>query len=401
VLIFEPRTEGHHLSYLKAITEDLLSAGYRLTLAIDTRPVPLRQIRDEMAVVLDKATILPLQELFGSRGGKRRIDAVANCLSKSGAELAFMPNFDEVASRMLRSAALGIMPDNSIRGRLAGIYFRPRFLQDSGISTHWLKSVGFRRLLRNGWFRHLFLLDPFLCERLKLRVCRAPVSCIPDPFPGDFHFDQAHARQELNVKPNCHVLLFYGARYPRKGLSVVLGAMESLPSELPAFLLCAGEPMGDRDEARRLADLAAKGRARVIARHISNEEEKKFFAASDVVLLPYLRHFGSSGILARAIGAGKPVIASDEGLIAQFVRDLNIGLLFRSGDVGQLATAIRTTVNASKSQTLGWQASALAAAPKWSRKAFRQALLEGLSPALSRSADESGRPIPRSDCVAH
>jgi hypothetical protein len=27
ILVYEPRIEGHHLGYLKAITEDLLGAG--------------------------------------------------------------------------------------------------------------------------------------------------------------------------------------------------------------------------------------------------------------------------------------------------------------------------------------------------------------------------------------
>ena len=38
ILVYEPRVEGHHLGYLKAITEDLLGAGFRLTLAVDRRP---------------------------------------------------------------------------------------------------------------------------------------------------------------------------------------------------------------------------------------------------------------------------------------------------------------------------------------------------------------------------
>ena len=32
LLIYEPRIEGHHLSWLRFITEDFLSAGLRLTL---------------------------------------------------------------------------------------------------------------------------------------------------------------------------------------------------------------------------------------------------------------------------------------------------------------------------------------------------------------------------------
>jgi hypothetical protein len=38
LLVVEPRVEGHHPGWLKFITEDLLSAGYELSLAVDLRP---------------------------------------------------------------------------------------------------------------------------------------------------------------------------------------------------------------------------------------------------------------------------------------------------------------------------------------------------------------------------
>ncbi len=38
LLIFENRTEGHHLHWLRYITEDFLTTGSRVTLALDYRP---------------------------------------------------------------------------------------------------------------------------------------------------------------------------------------------------------------------------------------------------------------------------------------------------------------------------------------------------------------------------
>ena len=34
----EPSVDGHHVGWLRFITEDLLGAGFSLTLAVDTRP---------------------------------------------------------------------------------------------------------------------------------------------------------------------------------------------------------------------------------------------------------------------------------------------------------------------------------------------------------------------------
>src|SRR5262249_7728172 len=148
------------------------------------------------------------------------------------------------------------------------------------------------------------------------------VSYLPDPYPDDFAADRQQARREFQLGNDERVFLFYGTAYRRKGLPLVLRAMESLPNNVPALLLCAGQHPHDPLVVQRLAALEAAGKARVIARYVSADEEKKLFAASDVVLLPYQRHEGSSGVMVRAIGAGLPVIASDERLMGRLVRDL-------------------------------------------------------------------------------
>jgi hypothetical protein len=81
--------------------------------------------------------------------------------------------------------------------------------------------------------------------------------------------------------------------------------------------------------------------------------------------------------MVRAIGAGLPVIASDERLMGRLVRDLGLGLLFSSGDASALRESILAMAKAGDDQMTRWRAAARATAPKWSRSAFRQALLGG------------------------
>ncbi len=45
----------------------------------------------------------------------------------------------------------------------------------------------------------------------------------------------------------------------------------------------------------------------------------------DVVLIPYQRHVGSSGLLIWAASAGKPVITQDFGLIGALTRAYKLG----------------------------------------------------------------------------
>lgn len=376
VLIYEPRVEGHHLSYLKFLVEDLCSADFPLALAVDTRPKQFALIENQLGGLLKNVRVFSVCDANGRRAGDGYAGSVATCLEKSGADTAFLNSFDEIASVMLRQVALGRRPPDILRGRCGGIYLRPRFMGGGTFSLNlWLKSIGFKRLLRQNWFRQLLFLDPFLQAQLKAMQPDAPMYFLPDPFPDDFAADPAIARRQLNIPPNKCVLLFYGGAYRRKGLRVAIAAMRKLPQSLPAFLLFAGHQPEDATLSHELKLLESEGRARLLNHYVSDAEEKFLFAVCDFVLLPYLKHFGSSGVLSRAAGAGKPVIASDEQLIGRLVRKRRLGLLFPSGNAPALGRAIIQALKASPEEKMAWQKSAATFAGQYSRAAFRSALL--------------------------
>ena len=102
------------------------------------------------------------------------------------------------------------------------------------------------------------------------------------------------------------------------------------------------------------------------------------FGACDVVLLPYLNHFGSSGVLSRAMAAGKMVVVSDEQLLGRLTRERGLGLLFPSGDVGRLRERIREAAAMGPEQVARHSAAARDYAKSYSREAYRAALLASL-----------------------
>jgi glycosyltransferase involved in cell wall biosynthesis len=379
ILIFEPRVEGHHLGFLKVISEALAGADYRLTLAINTQPEPYARIRAVMPDILGRVSIVSAND---GGSGVARVTAL---FGQAQADLAFLPNLDEIGSSMLRRAAFGFMPPQELRGRLGGIYHRPRFLGSLEVSPNQhLKAAGFSRLLRRSYFSHMFLIDPFLHAELKAREPDAPVFYIPDFFPTNFTADRAAARRKLDLPEGKRVFLFYGLGNRRKGLGLAVRAMLAMADDTPAFLLCAGKQAADQGVAQGLERLAERGRARVIDRYVTDEEEKSLFAASDFVLLPYHRHFGVSGVLMRAIGAGRPAIVSDEELLGRLTRERGLGILFRSGDAVALQHAIERAALASQEDRARWQAAVRADAPNWTQSAFCDALIASFKDAVER-----------------
>jgi len=108
MLIFEPRADGHHLSWLRLISAGFLSIGMRVTLALDDRPEAMARIRTELGTVMEQVEILPVFDRNGRYREKSKLRTMALCQRESGAGELFLPNLDEIASGFLRRAAVGI-----------------------------------------------------------------------------------------------------------------------------------------------------------------------------------------------------------------------------------------------------------------------------------------------------
>jgi len=380
LLVYEPRTEGHHLGWLRFIVEDLLSADYQISLAVDLRPAARGKLEDHLAGLWPQLKLFSACDDAGRRHGDGGTGSLAFFLRQSGAERLFLAAFDEIASACWRRAVFGLTPLAELQGRMGGIYHRPRFL----VAPWWspnrlLKNIGFRKLLSAGWVSQLLLVDEFLAAALKKQFPAAPLFFLPDPCPVDSGGNSQHARRQLGLPLDKRILLFFGTGHRRKGLHLAVEALLALPLQEAPFLLCAGQQNAKGPTARALDHLVRDGRALVIDRYVSSEEEKLCFAAADVVLLPYINHFGTSGVLSRAMAAGKMVIASDEQLLGRLTREHGLGLLFPSGDVPQLRERIRQAASMSPAELARWAAAAKAYAQRYSRAAFRSALLQALA----------------------
>jgi glycosyltransferase involved in cell wall biosynthesis len=97
------------------------------------------------------------------------------------------------------------------------------------------------------------------------------------------------------------------------------------------------EPRAKYEAALR--DPALAGKTTVVDRYVANEEVAAYFAAADVVALPY-RSATGSGIAQVAFGAGVPVIATRAGGLEEVVEDRVSGLLVEPSDPPALARAI-------------------------------------------------------------
>jgi len=151
-----------------------------------------------------------------------------------------------------------------------------------------------------------------------------PIGIAPEDFPR-------------NSGPREPLLLLVGRDCFRKGLPVLVQAIRQLGPRLPELRV---EVIGEEfPHARLAAKLMARGRPiRFLPGLAPSELYRRYARASALVLPSYEEAFGLT--LLEAFAAGLPVIASRVGGIPEVVEDGVSGLLFRSGEAGELAENI-------------------------------------------------------------
>jgi glycosyltransferase involved in cell wall biosynthesis len=168
-----------------------------------------------------------------------------------------------------------------------------------------------------------------------------------------------------NSKPR--TILFIGRLIEIKGVDVLLRAMEGLSN---SRLVVAGE--GHRsDELKRLARSLSVD-ARFVGR-IGAPDRQRLLSACDAVVIPSRvlsdgRTEGTPVVCLEAMAAGRAVIASRVGGLAEVIDDGENGLLFEQGDHLMLKEKLALVLSDDRLRLeLAENAQRFAAAFEWSR----------------------------------
>ena len=210
--------------------------------------------------------------------------------------------------------------------------------ETSGLKS-WLSSRVLRRgdyfLTHSVWDRTNLLnwIGPDRGDRVKM-----------SPHPVYDHLDAeemdpAGARARLGV--NCEkVLLFFGFIREYKGLRYLLQSLPLILDRFPIHLLVAGESWEDVRPYRELVErLHLQERVTMHTRYVPDEMVPTYFAASDLVVVPYTSAT-QSGIVQLAHGFRKPVVVGNVGGIPEAVEQGRTGYLVPPRNPEAIAEAV-------------------------------------------------------------
>ena len=149
------------------------------------------------------------------------------------------------------------------------------------------------------------------------------------------------ARKRINLRVEENVMLFFGFVREYKGLKHLINAMPIVKEKIPNIkLLIVGDFGNDKQQ---YLDLMAENKVEnvisIYEGYIPDKEVEKYFAACDLVVLPY-ESATQSGIVQIAYGFEKPVIVTNVGGLPDVVTNGRTGYVVEAGNANAIADAV-------------------------------------------------------------
>lgn len=157
------------------------------------------------------------------------------------------------------------------------------------------------------------------------------------------NISKEEARKRLDIKPEKKILLFFGFVREYKGLKYLIQAMPEVVRRVEGIeLLIAGDFAGAEEKQRYLnliLECGIQEHVKIYDGYIPDKEVENFFAACNLVVLPYISAT-QSGIVQIAFGFEKPVVVTDVGGLPDVVENGKTGYVVETENSARLAEAI-------------------------------------------------------------
>ncbi|MCH8814213.1 MAG: glycosyltransferase family 4 protein [Chloroflexi bacterium] len=181
----------------------------------------------------------------------------------------------------------------------------------------------------------------------EMRFAESEVSVIPHGVlvPPGPTLGREEAKERLGLAPDAKVVLYFGHIRKYKGIRTLLDAFRTVADEAPsAHLVIAGQPWVDwAPYEARIAVLKLTDRVTTKLGFVASADVGAYFAAADVIALPYSHFEAQSGIGAMALAYERAVVVSDVGGLPDVVSDPRAIVPPRDvGSLGRALTAILT-----------------------------------------------------------
>jgi glycosyltransferase involved in cell wall biosynthesis len=362
IMLFDLATGGHHSSYIRHIVmywcDEKLSANLHVVVSphfIDEHSdiVNISIEHNQSQIKFIPITIEEYSDLMNKSSLLKRFFQEWNLYCKYASEL----KIEHSLLMYLDTLQMPIVFGRKSPCSFSGIYFRPTFhyqyfdnyvpsWKDSLIAR--LKKILLFCVLKNPQFKVLFCLDQFAIKYIEKINIKNKSVYLPDPMQiyNDDKLKIEELKIRLGIDNSRKVFLLFGSLEIRKGIYELLEAINLLSSDTSkylCFVLAGSIVSSEKLKIKSLVqEISDNSPVQIITcdEFIPESEVHVYFQIADVILAPYQRHVGMSGILLLAAAAKKTILSSDYGLLGQLVRQYQLGITVDSTSPQAIADGI-------------------------------------------------------------
>lgn len=371
IVYFEPGSGGHQQYYAELLLRGARQSDHSLTIVVCAHPAIVRslEVMEGMSRV-EKGRVefiahseSEVRKLSGGSLFARGLYAwnlAQTRALEAGANHLYISYFDHA----IVGALLNLFSRNSDY-TISGLVFRPvqhyrKWSRKPGLN-YWFslvkKSVFYSGANLNRQISTLFCLDDFYIDYLQRKWKGVgKFVYLPDPAPlflmaEKEKTDSTATTGQQDEEKKVSFILF-GSLQRRKGVLQALSSLNYLSQEAASkssFHIVGKVSADIKDEVyEQLGSLQLRRPdidIVVTDSFLSDEDLTKSVSAADVVLAPYQKFVGSSGVLIWAITFRKPVITQDFGYLGRFVSEENLGLSIDTTSPRILAVGIERMIS--------------------------------------------------------
>jgi len=364
LLLFEPNAQGHATEWVEYIADWLARTEAELTVSLAVPPSLIDEVTTSLRRGLP-STVRPLpftalemavcNNGFLPLSGFGRWWTMRRKLRATDADCGVFLCIDHLSLPF----GLGLKADGRA---ITGILFRPsvHYPRDPDLPVslrerlrNLRKDILYRLMFRNDAIRTVWSLDPHFPAFAARRYSNGgKVRSIGDPIRGFDTVRKEGTVSSTRASRGARTLfLIFGFLSERKGVITLVDALRRLEAGYAGSVAVIAAGAIDpaivaplKEALEELRDARPEVWLRFDSRRLSTGEIAGLVAEADVVLAPYQRFVGSSGVMLWAASAGKPVITQDYGLLGRLTRDYRLGLAVDTTNASELAAAIITAV---------------------------------------------------------
>lgn len=337
-IIYEPNPLGHRLDHVRLIATGLINLGLPPIWVTTEAAAQSAEAATHLGGIIDAIYVQTdassLDDLSATNA-RSRFGDLRRLATDPRTDWLYVPYADHVAQL---AAIPGLWPKTATP--VEGLIFRSRFAYPRDRQRdHALAAASLRAATGNPWTR-LFFLDPLAAEYLDRKEI-AHHDLMPEPVEQREPMPNDDARAGFGLPGDARILALTGAIDDRKGAVELARAFSG--SDLPAGVVLAF--LGKVDPAIKPtldALAAADDRIVIVDRHLNDDEFWAAMCSADVLCATYVRHVGSSGIVARAAYLGTPLLSSGYGWVGEATRRYALGTTADTSDPGDLTAAVET-----------------------------------------------------------